>query len=167
MAKEVMIVDAAEIPSVLKASDAAIEAYKFAIAHAGIEMDEDSIADFVVRRNEKSGWVDLWELKAWCEKTAASIKEMAKHSFNVGTEEQLPRFVKWSKQSFTAEFQPGAGAIVIDSLIKRKLVNKDDIYNAVTVSALVKASGLTMDKLEGMFPDTILQKPKERTLSIK
>lgn len=167
MAKEVMIVNPEEITSNLVATEAAVDAYKFALNNAGMAIDEGDVADFITIRNAKSGWLDLWELKAWCEKTAASIKEVCKHSFNVGTADDLPKFVKWAKQSYTYEFQEGAGAIIANALIAKRLVTKDQLLNLLTVSNIAKASGLTTEKLIEMFPDTILEKPKERTLSMK
>lgn len=167
MAREVMILDVKEITENLFSTDAAKACYSFALAHAGIEMDDGALADFIVQRNAKSGWRDLWELKAWCEKTAASIKEVSKHTFNVGTADELPSYVKWTKQSYTYEFQEGAAAAVAEALIKKRLVTKEQLLNTVSVAAMVKAAGLTTEKLMDMFPDTILEKPKERTLSIK
>lgn len=167
MAKEVMIVEPAEVTANLKATDAAIDAYSFALKHAGLKEEDGAKADFVTIRNAKSGWRDLWELKAWCEKTAASIKEVCKHAFNEGTAEELPAYVQWAKQSYTYEFAEGAAAIVANALVAKKLVTKDQLLNMLTVSNLSKASGLTVEKLVDMFPDTIIEKPKERTLSIK
>jgi hypothetical protein len=149
-------------------SEKAMDAYRFALANAGIEMDEETAADFVVRRNLKTeGFRELAEVGKWMEKTAASIKEAIKHSYNVGTEEDLPSNVKWSKQSYTYVFVQDAGAAVANALVAKRLVAKDQLLALVTVTAMAKASGLTTEKLVDMFPDTIEQKPKERTLSIK
>ncbi|MCQ2096800.1 MAG: hypothetical protein MJY87_02515 [Fibrobacter sp.] len=167
MAREVMILTTKEISENLFASEGAKSCYEFAMKNAGLDMDEGAVANFVAQRNAKSGWRDLWELKAWCEKTAASIKEVSKHTFNVGTAEELPSYVKWTKQSYTYEFQEGAAAAVAEALIKKRLVTKEQLLNTVSVAAMVKAAGLTTEKLMDMFPDTILEKPKERTLSIK
>lgn len=167
MASKVMILTTNEIAENLYASAGAKEAYDFAVKNAGMDMSDEGMADFVVRRNEKTGWRDLWELKAWCEKTAASIKEMMKHSFNVGPEEQLPNYVKWAKQSFTYEFAEGAGAMVAEGLAKKHLCSREDFLAQLTVSQVIKASGLSVDKLNDLFPDVIVAKPKERTLSIK
>lgn len=167
MAKEVMIVTPEDMKNLVP-SDKAMDAYRFALANAGIEMDEETAADFVVRRNLKTeGFRELAEVGKWMEKTAASIKEALKHTYNVGTEEDLPSNVKWSKQSYTYAFVQDAGAAVANALVAKRLVAKDQLLALVTVTAMAKASGLTTEKLVDMFPDTIEQKPKERTLSIK
>lgn len=165
--KEVMIVTPEDMKNLVP-SEKAMDAYRFALANAGIEMDEETAADFVVRRNLKTeGFRELAEIGKWMEKTAASIKEALKHTYNVGTEEDLPANVKWSKQSYTYAFVQDAGAAVANALVAKRLVAKDQLLSLVTVTAMAKASGLTTEKLVDMFPDTIEQKPKERTLSIK
>lgn len=165
--KEVMIVTPEDMKNLVP-SEKAMDAYRFALANAGIEMDEESAADFVVRRNLKTeGFRELAEIGKWMEKTAASIKEALKHTYNVGTEEDLPANVKWSKQSYTYTFVQDAGAAVANALVAKRLVAKDQLLALVTVTAMAKASGLTTEKLVDMFPDTIEQKPKERTLSVK
>lgn len=165
--KEVMIVTPEEMKNLVP-SEKAMDAYRFALANAGIEMDEETAADFIVRRNIKTeGFRELAEIGKWMEKTAASIKEALKHTYNVGTEEDLPSNVKWSKQSYTYAFVQDAGADVANALVAKRLVAKDQLLALVTVTAMAKASGLTTEKLVDMFPDTIEQKPKERTLSVK
>lgn len=165
--KEVMIVTPEDMKNLVP-SDKAMDAYRFALANAGIEMDEETAADFIVRRNLKTeGFRELAEIGKWMEKTAASIKEALKHTYNVGTEEDLPTNVKWSKQSYTYAFVQDAGAAVANALVAKRLVAKDQLLALVTVTAMAKASGLTTEKLVDMFPDTIEQKPKERTLSVK
>ena len=165
--KEVMIVTPEDMKNLVP-SEKAMDAYRFALANAGIEMNEETAADFVVRRNLKTeGFRELAEVGKWMEKTAASIKEALKHTYNVGTEEDLPSNVKWSKQSYTYAFVQDAGAAVANALVAKRLVAKDQLLALVTVTAMAKASGLTTEKLVDMFPDTIEQKPKERTLSVK
>lgn len=165
--KDVMIVTPEDMKNLVP-SDKAMDAYRFALANAGIEMDEETAADFIVRRNLKTeGFRELAEVGKWMEKTAASIKEALKHTYNVGTEEDLPSNVKWSKQSYTYAFVQDAGAAVANALVAKRLVAKDQLLALVTVTAMAKASGLTTEKLVDMFPDTIEQKPKERTLSVK
>lgn len=165
--KEVMIVTPEDMKNLVP-SEKAMDAYRFALANAGIEMDEETAADFVVRRNLKTeGFRELAEVGKWMEKTAASIKDALKHTYNVGTEEDLPSNVKWSKQSYTYAFVQDAGAAVANALVAKRLVAKDQLLALVTVTAMAKASGLTTEKLVDMFPDTIEQKPKERTLSVK
>lgn len=169
MAKEVMILNAEEIKIPAALTEEALAAYKFAVENAGINMDDDgAVADFVNARNMKAnGFRDLWECKSWFDKFSASIKEVAKHTFNVGSEEDLPANVKWAKQSYTYEFADDAAVIIADTLIKKRLVTKEQLFQQLSVSNVLKASGLTLDKLTDMFPDTILAKAKERTLSIK
>lgn len=165
--KEVMIVTPEDMKNLVP-SEKAMDAYRFALANAGIEMDEETAADFIVRRNLKTeGFRELAEIGKWMEKTAASIKEALKHTYNVGTEEDLPSNVKWAKQSYTYAFVQDAGAAVANALVAKRLVAKDQLLALVTVTAMAKASGLTTEKLVDMFPDTIEQKPKERTLSVK
>lgn len=168
MAKEVMIVTPEQIQANIRLSAAAADTLKWMIENAGVVMDEGAIADFVAARKLRDREiVDIWELKAWCEKTAACIKELAKHAYNVGSEDDLPTNVKWAKQSFTYEFVDGAGITIADVLIKKHLVTKEQLFQQLTVSQVTKAAGLTVDKLADMFPDTILAKAKERTLTIK
>lgn len=165
--KEVMIVTPEEMKNLVP-SDKAMEAYRFALANAGIEMDEETTADFIVRRNLKTeGFRELAEVVKWMEKTAASIKEVLKHTYNVGTEEDLPSNVKWSKQSYTYAFDEGQARVIAQSLIDSGLTTKEQIFDAVTVTAMQKAAGITTDKMLELFHDGIVIKPKERTLTVK
>jgi hypothetical protein len=165
--KEVMIVAPEEIKNLVP-SEKAMDAYRFAIANAGIEMDGDAQADFVVKRNAKTeGFRELAEVGKWMEKTAASIKEVLKHTYNVGTEEDLPSNVKWSKQSYTYAFDEGQARVIAQSLIDSGLTTKEQLFDAVTVTAMIKAAGITTDKMLELFHDGIVIKPKERTLTVK
>ena len=165
--KEVMIVTPEDMKNIVP-SDKAMDAYRFALANAGIEMDEDAQADFVARRNLKTeGFRELAEVGKWMEKTAASIKEALKHTYNVGTEEDLPSNVKWSKQSYTYAFEEGHARAIAQSLIDSGLTTKEQLFDAVTVTGMQKAAGITTDKMLELFHDGIVIKPKERTLSIK
>ncbi len=165
--KEVMVVTTEELKNLVP-SEKAIEAYKFALAHAGIEMDEETTADFILQRNARTeGFRDLAEVQKWMEKTAASIKEALKHTYNVGTEEDLPANVKWSKQSYTYSFEEGQARAIAQSLIDSGLTTKEQLFDAITVTAMIKAAGITTDKMLELFHDGIVIKPKERTLSIK
>ncbi len=167
MAKEIMTVTPEELKNIVP-SEKAMEAYKFALAHAGIEMDEETTADFILQRNARTeGFRDLAEVQKWMEKTAASIKEALKHTYNVGTEEDLPANVKWSKQSYTYAFDEGQARVIAQSLIDSGLTTKEQLFDAVTVTAMIKAAGITTDKMLELFHDGIVIKPKERTLSIK
>lgn len=165
--KEVMIVAPEELKNLVP-SEKAMDAYRFAIAHAGIEMDGDAQAEFVVQRNAKTeGFRELAEVQKWMEKTAASIKEALKHTYNVGTEEELPANVKWSKQSYTYSFDEGQARVIAQSLIDSGLTTKEQLFDAVTVTAMIKAAGITTDKMLELFHDGIVIKPKERTLTVK
>lgn len=167
MAKDIMTVTPEELKNLVP-SEKAMEAYRFALANAGIEMDEETTADFIVRRNARTeGFRELAEVGKWMEKTAASIKEVLKHTYNVGTEEDLPANVKWSKQSYTYAFDEGQARVIAQSLIDSGLTTKEHIFDAVTVTAMQKAAGITTDKMLELFHDGIVIKPKERTLTVK
>ena len=165
--KDVMIVTTEDMKNLVP-SEKAMDAYRFALANAGIEMDEEAQADFVSQRNLKTeGFRELAEVGKWMEKTAASIKEALKHTYNIGTEEDLPSNVKWSKQSYTYAFEEGQARAIAQSLIDSGLVTKEQLFDAVTVTAMIKAAGITTDKMLELFHDGIVIKPKERTLSVK
>lgn len=165
--KEVMIVTPEELKNLVP-SEKAMEAYRFALANAGIEMDEETTADFILHRNARTdGFRELAEVGKWMEKTAASIKEVLKHTYNVGTEEDLPENVKWSKQSYTYAFEEGQARVIAQSLIDSGLTTKEQLFDAVTVTAMQKAAGITTDKMLELFHDGIVIKPKERTLTVK
>ncbi len=165
--KEVMVVTPEELKNLVP-SEKAMEAYRFALANAGIEMDDEITADFIIHRNARTeGFRELAEVGKWMEKTAASIKEALKHTYNVGTEEDLPANVKWSKQSYTYAFDEGQARVIAQSLIDSGLTTKEQIFDAVTVTAMQKAAGITTDKMLELFHDGIVIKPKERTLTVK
>lgn len=167
--KEVMIVTPEEMQQMLVPSEKAMDAYRFALAHAGIEMDEGAEQEFVSQRNAKNeGFRELVEVQKWMEKTAASIKETLKHTYNVGTEEELPANVNWSKQSYTPKWSAeGAGVAVIKNLVEKGMITVDEVLCEVSVDALVRASGIEKNKLIMMYPEAIVEEPKKRTLSIK
>lgn len=174
--KEVIIIDPNELTAI-KATPAALDAYLFAVKNAGVDLKPGSgeEADFIQRRNNKSGWRDLWELKTMLEKAAASIKEVVKHTFNVGDWDSLPEpkendgvRISWSKQSWTYEWQDDAGPHqVVHDLIEKGLVSVEQLVQLLTVANIAKAAGITGEKLMDMFPQYICAKAKERTLSIK
>lgn len=165
--KEVMVVTPEELKNLVP-SEKAMEAYRFAIANAGIEMDEETTADFIIHRNARTeGFRELAEVGKWMEKTAASIKEALKHTYNVGTEDDLPSNVKWSKQSYTYAFDEGQARVIAQSLIDSGLTTKEQLFDAVTVTAMQKSAGITIDKMLELFHDGIVIKPKERTLTVK
>lgn len=166
--KEVMIVTPEEFGQLVP-SERAMDAYKFALDHAGIEMDEGAAADFVAKRNAKAeGFRDLAEVQKWMEKTAASIKTATKHAFNIGDPDEMPDGVKWSKQSYTYEWQDDAGPFqVVNDLIEKGLVSVEQLVQQLTVSMVAKAAGLTQEKVMETYPQYVSAKHKERTLSIK
>lgn len=167
MAKEVMAFTESDIKG-MTLTTSEFDTLKFLSEHAGKDMDLKEQQEFVAQRNVRANDIAaIWELRAKAEKLVDFIKTVCKHAFNVGTDDELPKNVSWSKQSYTQAFADGAGAVVCDTLIKKHLVNKEDILGAVTFPALVKASGITADKLKEMFPDTVVETPKERTLKIK
>lgn len=167
MAKEVMAFTESDIKG-MTLTTSEFDTLKFLSEHAGKEMNLKEQQEFVAQRNVRANDIAaIWELRAKAEKLVDFIKTVCKHAFNVGSDEDLPKNVSWSKQSYTQAFADGAGAVVCDTLIKKHLVNKEDILGAVTFPALVKASGITADKLKEMFPDTVIETPKERTLKIK
>ena len=121
-----------------------------------------------MRRNLKTeGFRELAEVGKWMEKTAASIKEALKHTYNVGTDEDLPANVKWSKQSYTYAFEEGQARVIAQNLIDSGLTTKEQLFDAVTVTAMQKAAGITTDKMLELYHDGIVIKPKERTLTVK
>lgn len=166
--KEVMIITPDEMKNLVP-SERAMDAYKFALDNAGVEMDEGAVADFVAQRNAKAeGFRDLAEVQKWMEKTAASIKTATKHAFNVGDPDELPDGIKWSKQGYTYEWQDdGAPFQVVNDLIEKGLVSVEQLVQLLTVAMVAKAAGVTQEKLMEMFPQYVCAKHKERTLSIK
>lgn len=167
MAKEIMSFSESDIKNMtLTVSE--FDTLKFLAAHAGIEMDEEAVADFVAQRNVRINDITaIAELKAKAEKLADYLKALLKHTFNVGNDEDLPKNVSWSKQSYTYEFEEGQGKAIAQSLIDSGLVTAEKLFDCVTVSAMQKAAGITMDKMLELFHDGIAIKPKERTLKIK
>jgi hypothetical protein len=154
----------------LAPSDRAMDAYKFAIAYAGMDFEpgSDEEAEFIAKRNAKAeGFRDMAETQKWMEKTAASMKAANKHTWNVGTEDDLPPNVKWSKQSYTYAFEEGQARVIAQSLIDSGLTTKEQLFDSVTVTAMQKAAGITTDKMLELFHDGIEIKPKERALTIK
>jgi hypothetical protein len=108
------------------------------------------------------------ETQKWMEKTAASMKAANKHTRNVGTEDDLPPGVKWSKQSDTYEWQDDGGPFtVVHDLIEKGLVSVDQLVQLLTVANIAKAAGMEQGKLMELYPAYICAKAKERTLSIK
>jgi len=166
MAKEVMAITEEDIKSKLTLSTSAIDTLKFLAAHAGIEMDEGAMQEFIAQRNVRMGEISqIWELKAWCEKTVDYIKTVLKHSFNVGSDEDLPKNVSWSKQTFTEKFTDSGEAV--QKLIEIEGTPIENFARYVTPKQAAEAAGITMDRLYADLGDMVERTPKERTLKIK
>lgn len=166
MAKEVMAITEEDIKSKLTLSTSAIDTLKFLAAHAGIEMDEGAMQEFIAQRNVRMGEISqIWELKAWCEKTVDFIKTVCKHAFNVGSDEELPKSVSWSKQTFTEKFTDASEAV--QKLIEIEGTPIENFARYVTPKQAAEAAGITMDRLYADLGDMVERTPKERTLKIK
>ena len=166
MAKEVMAITEEDIKSKLTLSTSAIDTLKFLAAHAGIEMDEGAMQEFIAQRNVRMGEISqIWELKAWCEKTVDFIKTVCKHAFNVGSDEELPKSVSWSKQTFTEKFTDAGEAV--QKLIEIEGTPIENFAKYVTPKQAAEAAGITMDRLYADLGDMVERTPKERTLKIK
>lgn len=169
--KQLTLIPTEELTS-FNFTPAEIDAYNFALRNAGVEMDEETEADFITSRNAKSGWLGLWEKKAALKKFVDSIEEVVKHAWNVGTEEQIPQDdgikIAWSKQSYTYEWCcEDAPHLVAKKLIESNIVTADQLFYQLTPNQIIKASGITMEKLSQLFEGSVNFKPKARTLSIK
>lgn len=166
MAKE-LVITTEDIKTNVSPSEKALDCYKFITENVGRLYSEEDIADFVAKRNAKSGWTDLWELKSWCEKIAEAIKKNAMLAFNLGTAEELPKNVTWKNNGSDKSFKEGAGSIVAQALINKKLVSKEALFNMIDPTKLAKAAGIDIKKLIDMFPDVIVEKQKAPSLTIK
>lgn len=161
-----MAITEEDIKSKLTLSTSAIDTLKFLAAHAGIEMDEGAMQEFVAQRNVRMGEISqIWELKAWCEKTVDFIKTVCKHAFNVGSDEELPKSVSWSKQTFTEKFTDAGEAV--QKLIEIEGTPIENFARYVTPKQAAEAAGITMDRLYADIGDMVERTPKERTLKIK
>lgn len=168
MAKEIIAFTENDING-MTLTTSVFDTLKFLAAHAGIEMDDQAAQEFVAQRNVRANDIaSIWELKAKAEKLADYIKTVMKHAFNVGTDEELPKNVSWSKQSYTYEFEEGQAHVIANNLMECGLIaTKEQLFDCVTVSAMQKAAGITMDKMLELYHDGIVIKPKERTLKVK
>jgi len=155
-----------------KPSESAMAAYRFGLLNAGKDLsDEGVLADFITERNSKSGWKDLADTAKKFEAIAKSIKEVLKHTWNVGSSDDLPDTpelkVSWNKQSYTYEFKEYEARVIAQGLIDCGLVTKEQLFDQLSVTAMVKAAGITMDKMLEIYGEGIITKPKERVLNIK
>jgi len=167
MAKDI-ILSANELALPINVDSEAIDAYRFALQLAGTEMDDEQKADFITRRNAKSGWLKLMEFKATLEMYAKSIEIVVKHTMNVDSSSALPAGFSWKDNGKTYAIAEGAAPIIIDTIMKKnKMLKKDDFFNALDVSKIAKVSGIKADKLQEMFPDTITSNEKAKSLIVK
>jgi hypothetical protein len=172
--RELITVTPAEMGAI-QVSQVAVEAYKFFCKYAGRPMTEEEEADFVSIRGKFSvGARDLTEFRKALERLCKDMKEVTEHAYNIGGPESLPDEgedgvrITWSKQSYTPKWAAiGCSAKVVRTLSEKGILDVDDALCELTVDAVIRASGLTKDKLIAMFPDDIVEEPKKRTLSIK
>lgn len=165
MAKEIIAFSEEDIKNMtLTVSE--FDTLKYLSAHAGIEMDEEAQREFVAQRNARiNEIVSISELKAKAEKLADYLKTVLKHSFNVGSDEDLPKNVSWSKQSFTDKFTDPEAAV--QKLMEIEGTPVENFAKYVTPKQAAEAAGITMDRLYADLGDMVERTPKERTLKIK
>lgn len=173
MANEIIAVTPAEMGDI-EITSAALEAYRFARS-IPVELDEEQETDIVSKRNLRSAaFRDLTEFRKRLEKLAKDIKDSTEFIYNIGGPDSLPDpgedgvKISWSKQSYTPKWAAiGCSANVVRTLSKKGILTVDAALCELTVDAVIRASGLTKDKLIAMFPNDIVEEPKKRTLSIK
>ena len=165
MAKEIIAFSEDDIKNMtLTVSE--FDTLKFLAAHAGVEMDEGAQQEFIAQRNARIGEITaIAELKAKAEKLADYIKTVLKHSFNVGNDEDLPKNVSWSKQTFTDKFTDPETAV--QKLIEIEGTPIENFAKYVTPKQAAEAAGITMDRLYADLGEMVERTPKERTLKIK
>ena len=163
--KEIMAFSEADIKNItLTVSE--FDTLKYLSAHAGIEMDEEAQREFVAQRNARIGEITaIAELKAKAKKLVEYLDNVLKHSFNVGNDEDLPKNVSWSKQSFTDKFTDPEAAV--QKLMEIEGTPVENFAKYVTPKQAAEAAGITMDRLYADLGDMVERTPKERTLKIK
>ena len=163
--KEIMAFSEADIKGMtLTVSE--FDTLKYLSAHAGIEMDEEAQREFVAQRNARiNEIVSISELKAKAEKLADYLKTVLKHAFNVGSDEDLPKNVSWSKPTFTDKFADTEAAV--QKIIEIEGTPIENFARYVTPKQAAEAAGITMDRLYADLGDMVERTPKERTLKIK
>lgn len=165
MAKEIIAFSEDDIKN-MTLTTSEFDTLKFLSVHAGIEMDEEATREFVAQRNARiNEIVSISELKAKAEKLADYLKTVLKHAFNVGSDEDLPKNVIWSKQSFTDKFTDTEAAV--RKLIEIEGTPVENFARYVTPKQAAEAAGITMDRLYADLGDMVERTPKERTLKIK
>ena len=165
MAKEIIAFSEDDIKNMtLTVSE--FDTLKFLAAHAGVEMDEGAQQEFIAQRNARiNEIVSISELKSKAEKLADYLKTVLKHSFNVGNDEDLPKNVSWSKQTFTDKFTDPEAAV--QKLIEIEGTPVENFARYVTPKQAAEAAGITMDRLYADLGDIVERTPKERTLKIQ
>ena len=163
--KEIMAFSEADIKNITLTTSE-FDTLKYLSAHAGIEMDEQAQQEFVAQRNARIGEITaIAELKAKAEKLADYLNTVLKHSFNVGSDEDLPKNFSWSKQSFTDKFTDTEAAV--QKLMEIEGTPVENFAKYVTPKQAAEAAGITMDRLYADLGDMVERTPKERTLKIK
>lgn len=163
--KEIMAFSEADIKK-MTLTTSEFDTLKFLASHAGVEMDEGAQQEFIAQRNARiNEIVSISELKAKAEKLADYLKTVLKHSFNVGNDEDLPKNVSWSKQTFTEKFTDTEAAV--QKLIEIEGTPVENFAKYVTPKQAAEAAGITMDRLYADLGDMVERTPKERTLKIK
>ena len=165
MAKEIIAFSEDDIKNMtLTVSE--FDTLKFLAAHAGVEMDEGAQQEFIAQRNARiNEIVSISELKSKAEKLADYLKTVLKHAFNTGSEEDLPKNVSWSKQTFTDKFTDTEAAV--QKLIEIEGTPIENFAKYVTPKQAAEAAGITMDRLYADLGEMVERTPKERTLKIK
>ena len=165
MAKEVMAFTESDIKG-MTLTTSEFDTLKFLSEHAGKEMDLQEQQEFVAQRNVRANDIAaIWELRAKAEKLVDFIKTVCKYAFNVGTDEDLPKNVSWSKQSFTDKFTDPEAAV--QKLMEIEGTPVENFAKYVTPKQAAEAAGITMDRLYADLGDMVERTPKERTLKIK
>lgn len=165
MAKEIIAFSEDDIKNMtLTVSE--FDTLKFLAAHAGIEMDEGAQQEFIAQRNARIGEITaIAELKAKAKKLVEYLDNVLKHTFNVGSDEELPKSVSWSKQTFTEKFTDPEAAV--QKLMEIEGTPVENFAKYVTPKQAAEAAGITMDRLYADLGEMVERTPKERTLKIK
>ena len=145
----------------------ALEAYKFAIATKPAKNDEN-LKKFVAERNAFTDeFREIYELQKWAEQLSISLKAALKKVYGEGPEDMLSANVKWGKQTYTYSFIGDGPLPIAKDLIAKGEVTEDQLFEAITVSAMAKAAGFFVEKLMDRYPKNITAIPRERVLNIK
>ena len=165
MAKEIIAFTENDIKGMILTTSE-FDTLTYLSAHAGVEMDEEAQAEFIAQRNVRANDIaSIWELKAKAEKLADYIKTVMKHAFNVGTDEDLPKNVSWSKQTYTEKFSNPLEAV--RKLAEIEGTPIENFAQWVTPKQAAEAAGITADRLNADIGEMIIREPKERSLKIK